>query len=728
MKVIILCGGKGTRLREETECKPKPMVEIGGRPVLWHIMSMYARYGHKDFVLPLGYKGEVIKQYFHDYRMRNADFTVDLATGSTTYHPTAQVTDWRVTMSDTGPETLKGARIKRIAQHIDTDRFMVTYGDGVSDINISELVDFHIKSGKMATFTGVRMPSRFGSVKTDENGNTIDQAAQVDATKLVSPTEFINAMRAYMEKNLGMPTDLSLADARTMVGIYYSMRTVGFSNQATYTLADNVPMDLIAYIKEHSADFQGIEIQSEAVRQYDTATAAHLLGTIGSLTSDEWNSDKNGGPYKDKAGYQMSDLIGKSGLESALESYLHSTAGSRTVETDLGGSAIAEQTTATAPKPGDNVITTIDLDLQEVAEKSLAGNLSAYGKGGAAVALDPNTGEVLAMASYPTYDLANYNKNYASIQADSRHPEVNRATSGVYPPGSTFKMVTAIAGLEEGIISGDTYVTCTGTYEYGGQTFRCNNHDTPMTLNVTDALKYSCNTFFYTVGQKLTGEHLEQWTKKFGLGTATGIEVGEATGQAAGPTYREQQRKADPAIREWQGGDDLNAAIGQSDNGFTPLQLANYVSAIVNGGTLCKPTLVKSIKSYDYSSFMKTDESEVLGKIDISDATRELVMQGMSEVTDEGGTAGSVFADYPIKVGGKTGTAEMFENGESFDNGLFIAFAPFDNPQIVICVVGEGAGHGAYVAPIVRDMLDEYFSVGKSDRAASRQAENTLIR
>ena len=564
--------------------------------------------------------------------------------------------------------------------------------------------------------------------KTDENGNTIDQAAQVDATKLVSPTEFINAMRAYMEKNLGMPTDLSLADARTMVGIYYSMRTVGFSNQATYTLADNVPMDLIAYIKEHSADFQGIEIQSEAVRQYDTATAAHLLGTIGSLTSDEWNSDKNGGPYKDKAGYQMSDLIGKSGLESALESYLHGTAGSRTVETDLGGSAIAEQTTATAPKPGDNVITTIDLDLQEVAEKSLAGNLSAYGKGGAAVALDPNTGEVLAMASYPTYDLANYNKNYASIQADSRHPEVNRATSGVYPPGSTFKMVTSIAGLEEGIISGDTYVTCTGTYEYGGQTFRCNNHDTPMTLNVTDALKYSCNTFFYTVGQKLTGEHLEQWTKKFGLGTATGIEVGEATGQAAGPTYREQQRKADPAIREWQGGDDLNAAIGQSDNGFTPLQLANYVSAIVNGGTLYKPTLVKSIKSYDYSSFMKTDESEVLGKIDISDATRELVMQGMSEVTDEGGTAGSVFADYPIKVGGKTGTAEMFENGESFDNGLFIAFAPFDNPQIVICVVGEGAGHGAYVAPIVRDMLDEYFSVGKSDSAASRQAENTLIR
>lgn len=575
--------------------------------------------------------------------------------------------------------------------------------------------------GLTAVQSAVRQ-AKEAPVEYDADGNAIDKTKQIDATALVSPTEFVAAMGKYMTEKLGMAAKLPQDDVRTLVGVYYSMRQVGFSKTITFTLADDISMDLIAYIKEHHGDYPGVEVQSEAVRQYDTTAAAHVLGTVGVVDATEWKDT-----YKELAGYQMTSVVGKTGLEKAFESYLHGSSGSRTVETDLGGNEVAEQST-TAPRPGDNVVTTLDLDLQEVAERSLAENLAGNGRGGAAVALDPNTGEVLAMASYPTYDLANYNKNYASIQADSRHPEVNRATSGVYPPGSTFKMVTAIAGLEEGIISGDTYVTCTGTYEYGGQTFRCNNHDTPMTLNVTDALKYSCNTFFYTVGQKLTGEHLEQWTKKFGLGTATGIEVGETTGQAAGPTYRDQQRKADPAIREWQGGDDLNAAIGQSDNGFTPLQLANYVSAIVNGGTLYKPTLVKSIKSYDYSSFMKTDESEVRGKIDISDATRELVMQGMSEVTDEGGTAGSVFADYPIKVGGKTGTAEMFENGESFDNGLFIAFAPFDNPQIVICVVGEGAGHGAYVAPIVRDMLDEYFSVGKSDSAASRQAENTLIR
>lgn len=173
MNVIILCGGKGTRLREETEFKPKPMVEIGGRPILWHIMAGYARYGCKDFLLPLGYKGEIIKQYFHDYRMRNADFTVDLGTGALTHHPLPNVTDWRVTLCDTGAETLKGARIRRVARHIDGDRFMVTYGDGVSDINIDRLLAFHKASGKIGTFTGVRMPSRFGAVRTDEQGNIL---------------------------------------------------------------------------------------------------------------------------------------------------------------------------------------------------------------------------------------------------------------------------------------------------------------------------------------------------------------------------------------------------------------------------------------------------------------------------------------------------------------------------------------------------------------------------
>ena len=565
----------------------------------------------------------------------------------------------------------------------------------------------------------------------DADGNKIDQVSQMDATTLVSASEFISAMRTYMENNLGMQTGLSDADARTLVGLYYSMRRVGFNNNATFTLADNVSMDLIAYIKEHHQQYTGVDVQSEAIRKYDTTYAAHLLGTVGPMFTEEWTGTKNGGPYQNKAGYTMNDTIGKSGLESALESYLHGTAGSRTVETDLGGDSITDHANSYAPQPGDNVITTIDLELQEVAEKSLANYLSDYQRGGAAVALDPDTGEVLVMASYPTYNLENYNKDYDQISSDSRSPELNRATLGLYPPGSTFKVLTAIAALEEGIIDANTTYVCDGKFEYGGVTFPCNNHDQPMTLDVTQAIKYSCNVFFYNVGQQLTGAHLENWCDKFGLGNVTGVEIAEYAGQAAGPTEREANRKNDPTLREWQGGDDVNAAIGQSDNLFTPLQLANYMAAVVNGGTLYQPTLVKSIKTYDYSDVVEEEQPKVIDTIEFSDATRDLVMKGMSEVTAEGGTAATTFADYPIKVGGKTGSAEMTErkNGveTNYTNGLFVAFAPFDDPEIVVCVVGEGAGHGSAVAPIVRDILDAYFAEEEPDTVESVQSENTMV-
>ena len=566
----------------------------------------------------------------------------------------------------------------------------------------------------------------------DADGNEIDQVAALDATTVISASEFISAMRSYLEENTGMPTGLSDTDARTLVGLYYSMRQVNFSNSTTFTLADNVSMDLIAYIKEHHQDYEGVDVESEAVRQYNTTYAAHLLGTVGPMYAEEWNGTDNGGPYSEKQGYTMNDTIGKTGLERALEEYLHGTAGSRTMETDLGsGAALEDEANSSAPQPGDNVITTIDLELQAVAEESLANYVSGYQRGGAAVALDPNTGEVLAMASYPTYDLENFNRDYDEIEADSRSPQLNRATQGLYPPGSTFKVLSAIAALEEGVIDANTTFTCTGVFELGGQEFACNNHDTPMMLDVTQAIKYSCNTFFYNVGQRLTGEHLEDWCDRFGLGNVTGIEIDESTGHAAGPTYRDIMRKADPTLREWQGGDDVNAAIGQSDNAFTPLQLANYMAAVINGGTLYKLTLVKNIKTYDYSDVVEESEPEILGTIEFSDATWNLVMQGMNEVTAEGGTAATTFADYPIAVGGKTGSAEMTENRDgveiNYTNGLFIAFAPFDDPEIVVCVVGEGAGHGSAVAPVVRDIFDAYFAEEEPDTVESVQAENTMV-
>lgn len=568
----------------------------------------------------------------------------------------------------------------------------------------------------------------------DANGNVIDEVDALDATQYVSADEFIRVMRGYLERSKGLPAGLNEADARTLIGLYYSMRQIGFGTRVNFTMAEDISIDLIAYIKEHHQQYRGVEVDTEAVRRYDTQLAAHLLGTVGPMYYEEWYENKNGGPYKDKSGYNQNDSIGKSGLESALEDYLHGTAGSRTVDTTLGGKTVSEQTTGYAPEPGDNVITTIDLDLQQVAEQSLAENMAQYRRGAAAVALAVNSGEVLAMASYPTYDLENYyDEDEVNARLnDSRSPEYNRATQGVYPPGSTFKVLTAIAALEEGVINAGTTYKCEGTFEYGGQTFRCNNHAQPMTLDVTQAIKYSCNVFFYNVGKELQGERMEKWCDRFGLGRVTGIEVGESAGHAAGPSYRKLMIEADPALREWQGGDDVNAAIGQSDNGFTPLQMANYVAAVVNGGTLYKPTLVRNIKSYDYGSVVRSEQPEVIGTIEFSDATRRLVMTGMGEVTAEGGTAATVFADYPVKVGGKTGTAEMFESDKNgvvtkYNNGLFVAFAPFDDPQIVVCVVGEGAEHGSSVAPVVRDIFDAYFKAEPDDNVKTVQQENTLV-
>lgn len=538
-----------------------------------------------------------------------------------------------------------------------------------------------------------------------------------------SAADFLTLMGRYLK----LPDTFTPDDIRTVVGLYYSMRQVNFSLQVNFTMATDISIDLIAYIKEHHQQYQGVEVESEAVRKYDTNLAAHMLGTVGQMWEEEWLGDVHGGPYKDKAGYMMNDDVGKSGLELALESYLHGTAGSRTVDVNLGGDTMTDHVSSYAPKPGHNVITTIDLDIQAAAEKSLQENVAGYGRGGAAVVLDVHTGQVLALASYPSFDLQTYNKDFDQIKEDPRKPLINRATSGIYPPGSTFKVLTAIAALEEDVIDAGTSFVCDGVFEYGGSTYRCRNHEQPISLEVTQAIKYSCNVYFYNVGKILTGERLEKWCKKLGLGQKTGIEIDEESGYAAGPTYRKQMVEADPTLRDWQGGDDVIAAIGQSDNGFTPLQLANYIATIVNGGTLYRPTLIKSVKSYDYAELIEEKQPEVLGTVELSPETLNLVMTGMSEVTEEGGTAASVFGNYDVKVGGKTGSAETYENGVPYTNGLFVGFAPFEDPEIAVCVVGERAEHGSYVAPVVRDIMDAYFHTEEAGEAARVQEENVMV-
>lgn len=169
MKVVILAGGLGTRLSEETDIRPKPMVEIGGYPILWHIMKIYSYYGFNDFIICLGYKGNIIKKYFSDLYLQSSDYTINTKGGQLTVHKDNSP-DWNVTMVETGPYTLTGGRLLRIREYIDDDMFLMTYGDGVSNVNLADLLTFHIRHGKAATLTAVKPLPRFGVLKMKDDG------------------------------------------------------------------------------------------------------------------------------------------------------------------------------------------------------------------------------------------------------------------------------------------------------------------------------------------------------------------------------------------------------------------------------------------------------------------------------------------------------------------------------------------------------------------------------
>ena len=412
----------------------------------------------------------------------------------------------------------------------------------------------------------------------DAEGNEIDQEAALDATEIVSASEFIDAMRAYLEENAYLPTGLSDEDVRLLVGLYYSMRQVSFSNTTTFTLADNVSMDLIAYIKEHHQDYEGVDVESKAVRSYDTDSAAHILGTVGSVDYEEWNGDKNGGPYREKAGYLMSDDIGKSGLEAALESYLHGTA-ARARSRPTSAAARCWRT-KTPTRPSRATMSSPPSIWSCSRWRRTRWPTTSPATDGAARRSRSTRTRARCWSWRPIRPMI-WRITTAIMTRSARIPAVPSSTApraACIRPARRSRCSPRSPRSRRGLIDANTSFTCTGKFEYGGSTFACNNHDTPMTMDVTTAIKYSCNTYFYNVGLLLTGAHLEQWCDRFGLGNVTGIEIGERAGHAAGPTYREEQRKTDPDQREWMGGDDVNAAIGQSDNSFTPLQLANYMA------------------------------------------------------------------------------------------------------------------------------------------------------
>ena len=509
-----------------------------------------------------------------------------------------------------------------------------------------------------------------------------------------------------------IPSNLPLPEQRRIMGVRYEMKLRDFGAYAPFTLAAGLDIDTAAHITQLYQSLPGVSIEADSTRFYETPAAAHLLGFVGPIYKEEYAELKD-------QGYGLNDILGKAGLEKALESYLHGIDGKETLVTDITGEVV-QRYVSTPPQPGDNCFLTIDLDLQEVAEQALAetiegirakGAVSRTGagadaEGGAVVVIDVDSGEILAMASYPTYSLETYRADYNEMLQDPLTPLLNRATMGLYPPGSTFKMVTSVAALEEGIIDPGTKIRDLGRYTYWDDYQpRCWIYkDTGRThglINVSEALKYSCNYFYYEVGRVMGIDILKDWASRLGLGQKTGIELGEYPGQIASPE----------TIEDWQGGLVLQAAIGQSAHLFTPVQLANYVATIVNGGTRYQPHLLKKVMDYSLTETVEEIEPTVLDQIDLQESTIKAVKQGMRGVVTEDGTASSVFLNYPIEVGGKTGSAQT-RSGRSA-HGVFVSFAPYDDPEIAVCVVGEHAGSGGSVAPVCVAIYNEYFGLNE---------------
>lgn len=560
----------------------------------------------------------------------------------------------------------------------------------------------------------------------------VPTAEEIEALQSAESPALPSAERLIAKLRETYQVDPALSDeeARDLVGVLYELalrsREITWSS---YVFAQDVEMTFIVKVKE--ASLSGVSIDTTTVREYNTSYAAHLLGRVGLMDSDEWNN------IYQALDYPYNASVGKDGMEQAFESYLHGVPGKRAIETNDQGKVVSaddnwkidERTgEPQAPQPGYNVISTLDIKLQEAVERALADGVGALKsedtQGAAAVVIDVNDGGVLASASYPTYDLSTFLQNYTELANDPLNPLFNRATQGIYPPGSTFKMVTAIAGLQEGVITPTDEILDTGRYtyykDYQPQCWYYRQYGrTHGKENVSEAIRDSCNIFFYDVGRRLGISLLDEYAQKFGLGEYTGIEVYESKGHVAGPGYTESLGQ------KWYDGNTLPAAIGQENNQFTPIQLANYVATLANGGTHYSAHLLKEVKSSDFSQVVYQYEPEVLNELDLDPENLEAVTRGMLMVTQPGGSAYSYgFNTLDIQVAAKTGSAQVSSATES--NAVFVCFAPYEDPEIALAIVVEKGGSGSTLSSITVEILDYYFSSGSGMETV--EGENTLLR
>ncbi len=498
-----------------------------------------------------------------------------------------------------------------------------------------------------------------------------------------------------------------------LIRLYYDMDALRFRTGGEYTFASDVSLSLITHIKERAVPLVNFAVT--VTRNYCyPGYASHILGAVGPIYFEEWD-------WYNEQGYQMNAMVGKSGCESAFESYLRGTDGTMIVEEDANGN-ILSTTLVEAPVSGNDVYLTIDINLQIAAEEGLAENVLYVSNraqsvetgsecvAGAAVVLAPDTFDVLAIASCPTYNLATYNEDYVVLSSDPAKPLLNRALQGAYAPGSTYKLGMAAVALMEGVIEGDTAVSCTGRYpssvisgSVGCSTYGENHRGA---ITVREAIAYSCNSFFCEMGQRLGIETMESYFSKLGIGEATGFELGGTTGVLAGPTYLGLIQSSNA----WQPGNTWQSAIGQSDNLASPLQLACYMGTLANGGTRYSAHLLFSVHRFGSAEeiyrYEQTDAT-VLSRLSIPESVRATVMDGMRMMVSESAIVQRwINASLPVTVGGKTGTAQT---GGDCDNALFVCAAPYNTPELVISVVLEKGYAGSYAALTAGRILEAYY-------------------
>lgn len=510
----------------------------------------------------------------------------------------------------------------------------------------------------------------------------------------------------------------SKSDARKIASVCYEMKINNFNSANPYTFATDVSDLVASVIKENSVFYKGVDVQIVNYREYTDGTLApHIIGVTGVISAEEYAELKNDG-------YGMDDIVGKTGIEQLYEKQLKGKNGKKIVTTALDGT----QTVVTEGlENGDNVFLTLDAGLQKVTQDALADKInsldSANKGGGAAVVMNCKTGEVLAIATYPSYDLNSYYKDYDKLVKDANSPLFNRALLSTYAPGSTAKVSTAIGILEEGVADENSTIECTGTYKYG---LVCNNNPDKTTIDIRTAIQDSCNIYFYHFGGELLGiEKMNIYREMLGLGQPTGIELYENTGVLDSPSYRASLGQ------KWQTGFSLQSAIGQAGNLFTPLQLCNYVSTIANGGTRYSAHLIKSVYSADNSTLIEEKKPEVVCETGFKKENVQIIKEGMRRVATV--TLNGKFEDSVVEVACKTGTSTLEKtiNGKKgiYTNGFLITFAPYDDPEICVALAVEGAYSGGSLAPIASSIYNYYYkntvSIGEDNDVPEEKEDPT---